>query len=204
VLCWAGAAKRLKDRDTWIGWDAVTCANRLNLVVQLRRFVVPAQSSRPNLASQCLGLLCGAPGVKAMWAKCGPLNQHQRAAIGLKRRDKKSGLLRLPGYDALNDIINQVNPNSLARAINQWLAAHSDISLKNLAIDGKDLGGKGKLGAIVTLCHHHSGAPLAMRTYGGEKIDCGLPVSQTLLKQAAPFSPTPSLPATPSIPKKRH
>ena len=27
VLCWAGAAKRLKDRDTWIGWDVVTCAN---------------------------------------------------------------------------------------------------------------------------------------------------------------------------------
>ena len=26
VLGWAGAAKRLKDRDTWIGWDAVTCA----------------------------------------------------------------------------------------------------------------------------------------------------------------------------------
>ena len=28
VFCWAGAAKRLKDRDEWIGWDAVTCANR--------------------------------------------------------------------------------------------------------------------------------------------------------------------------------
>lgn len=41
VLCWAGAAKHLKDRDTWIGWDAVTCANRLKLAVQLRRFVVP-------------------------------------------------------------------------------------------------------------------------------------------------------------------
>ena len=56
VLCWAGAAKRLKDRDTWIGWDAVTCANRLKLVVQLRRFVVPEGARRPNLASQCLGL----------------------------------------------------------------------------------------------------------------------------------------------------
>jgi hypothetical protein len=37
VLCWGGAAKRLKARDTWIGWDSVTCANRLKLVVQLRR-----------------------------------------------------------------------------------------------------------------------------------------------------------------------
>jgi hypothetical protein len=329
VLCWAGAAKRLKDRDTWIGWDAVTCANRLKLVVQLRRFVVPQEARRPNLASQCLGLalrqlpgawqekygyrpllaesfhdpaihqgtlykvtnwtalgftkgfkrhradfyqdlqspkqlwirplqknaqqllgqpstlpeehrkgiaettcgarsalncktlrslkdafkqvddprnpcnrrhplsallgmityglLCGAPDVKAMWAKCGPLNQHQRAAIGLTRRDPKSGLLKLPGYDALNDIINQVNPNSLAHAINQWLQTNSDLLPKTLAIDGKDLGGKGKLGAIVTLCHHHTGVPLAMRTYSGEKNDCELPVSQILLKQAAPL-----------------
>lgn len=295
VFCWAGAAKRLKDRDAWIGWDAVTCANRLKLVVQLRRFVVPEQSRRPNLASQCLGhalrefpggwqerhgyrpllvesfhdpaihqgtlykatnwtplgftkgfkrhradfyqdlqspkqlwirplqknaqqllaqpgslpeehrqgiaeatcgarsalscktlrslkdafdqvddprnpknrrhplrallgmltygLLCGAPDVKCIWSKCGPLNQHQRAAIGLTRRDMHSGLLTLPGYDALNDIVNQVDPHSLAKAINQWLIGHSDLLPKSLAIDGKDLGGKGRLGAIVTLCH---------------------------------------------------
>jgi hypothetical protein len=329
VLCWAGAAKRLKARDTWIGWDAVTCANRLKLVVQLRRFVVPERSRRANLASQSLGLalrqlpsawyerhgyrpllaesfhdpaihqgtlykvtnwtplgftkgfkrhradfyqdlqspkqlwirplqrttrkllsqpgslpeeyrqgiaestcgarsalncktlrslkdafkqvddprnpknrrhphsamlglltyglLCGAPDVKAIWAKCGPLNQHQRAAIGLTRRDKRTGLLKMPGYDALNDIVNQINPNSLAYAINQWLSSNSDLLPKSLALDGKDLGGKGKLGALVTLCHHHTGAPLAMRTYSGEKSDCELPVSQTLLKQAAPI-----------------
>jgi Domain of unknown function (DUF4338)/DDE_Tnp_1-associated len=287
----AGAAKRLKDRDTCICWDAVTCANRLKLVVQLRRFLVPEESRRPNLASQCLGLalrqlpaawqekhgyrpllaesfndpairqgtlykvtnwtplgftkgfkrhradfyqdlqspkqlwirplqknaqqllatpgllpeehrqgiaqatcgarsalncntlrslkdafkqvddprnskarrhplstmlglltyglLCGAPDVKPIWAKCGPLNQHQRAAIGLTVRDKKSRLLTLPGYDALNDIVNQINPNSLAHAINQWLAANSDLFPKTLALDGKDLGGKGTLGALV-------------------------------------------------------
>ena len=325
VFCWGGAAKRLKDRDTWIRWDAVTCANRLKLVVQLRRFVVAEQSRRPNLASQCLGhalrelpgewqerhgyrpllvesfhdpaihqgtlykatnwtplgftkgfqrhradfyqdmdspkqlwirplqknagqllsqpgtlpeehrkgiaqatcgarsalsckalrslkdafglvddprnpknrrhplgallglltygLLCGAPDVKGIWSKCGPLNQHQRAAIGLKRRDKQSGLLIMPGYDALNDIVNQVDPESLARAINQWLVANSDLLPKSLALDGKDLGGKGKLGALVTLCHHGTGAPLAMRAYTGEKADCELPVSQQLIAE---------------------
>ncbi|MDP3851795.1 MAG: DUF4338 domain-containing protein, partial [Luteolibacter sp.] len=56
VFCWAGAAKRLQDRDEWIGWDAVTCANRLKLIVQLRRFAVIDEHRRPNLASQCLGL----------------------------------------------------------------------------------------------------------------------------------------------------
>lgn len=331
VFCWGGAAKRLKDRDVWIGWDAVTCANRLKLVVQLRRFVIIDSERRPNLASQCLGLalrelpeewqrlhsyrpllaesfhdparhqgtlykvtnwtplgltkgfrrhradfyqdlespkqlwarplqrnalallalpgqlpeahragiagatcgarcalpantlrslrdalrevddprnpksrrhpvgalltllcyglLCGAADVKAIWKLCGPLNQQQRAAIGLTRRCKKSSLLLMPGYDALNDIINRIDPVALAAALNRWLITNSDLLPKTLALDGKDLGGKGKLGAIVTLCHHATGAPLAMATYSGEKDDCELPVSQTLLGQTAAVLP---------------
>jgi|GEM_PF-5355180 len=78
------------------------------------------------------------------------------------------------------------SPPSLAHAINQWLTANSDLLPKSLALDGKNLGGKGKLGALVTLCHHHTGAPLVIRTYSGDKNDCELPVSQTLLKQVAP------------------
>lgn len=331
VLCWGGAAKRLKDRDAWIGWDPVTCANRLKLVVQLRRFAITGGRSRPNLASQavglalrelpaewqrlhgfrpllaesfhdparhqgtlykatnwtrlgltkgfrrhradfyqdlespkrlwirplqknarallghpgqlpeehrpgiaeatcgtrcalsskalrglrdalrevddprhpksrrhplgamlaliCYGLLCGAPDVKAIWKKCGPLSQPQRAAIGLTRRHKLSRQLLMPGYDALNDLVNAVDPAALAAALNQWLISHSDLLPKTLAIDGKDLGGKGSLGAIVTLCHHATGAPLAMATYSGAKDDCELPVSQALLEQAAAVLP---------------
>ncbi len=45
------------------------------------------------LAMLAYGLLCGAPDVKAIWAKCGPLNQHQRDAIGLTRRHPVSGQL---------------------------------------------------------------------------------------------------------------
>lgn len=331
VFCWAGAAKRLKDRDEWIGWDAVTCANRLKLIVQLRRFVILDEHRRPNLASQCLGLalrelavqwqgvhhfrpllvesfhdpavhqgtlykvtnwtalgltkgfrrhradfyqdlespkqlwvrplqknarsllalpgllpdmhqkavaeatcgarcalpnhilrslrdalrqvadprnpksrrhpmspmltlicyglLCGAADVKAIWKKCGPLNQQQRAAVGLTKRCKKSGLLIMPGYDALNDLVNAVDPASLAAALNRWLLANSDLLPKTLAMDGKDLGGKGSLGAIVSLCHHHTGAPLAMATYSGSKEDSELPVGQSLLQQAAEVLP---------------
>lgn len=331
VFCWAGAARRLKDRDEWIGWDAVTCANRLKLVVQLRRFVVVDTHRRPNLASRCVGLalrelpaewqrlhgfrpllaesfhdparhqgtlykvtnwtalgltkgfrrhradfyqdlqspkrlwirplqknarqllsqpgelpgdhragiaettcgarcalpaatlrslrdalrevddprnpksrrhpvsamltlicyglLCGAADVKSIWKKCGPLSQQQRAAIGLTRRHKRSGLLLMPGYDALNDLVNAIDPVALAGALNRWLIANSDLLPKTLALDGKDLGGKGGLGAIVTLCHHATGAPLAMATYSGEKDDCELPVAQALLARAAEVLP---------------
>ena len=80
------------------------------------------------------------------------------------------------------DILNQVDAGSLADALNRWLLAHRDLLPKSLALDGKDLGG-GKLGAIVTLCHQHSGQPLAMRTYSGAKDDCELPVGRRLLEE---------------------
>lgn len=117
----------------------------------------------------CYGLICGAPDVKSIWKKGGSLNQNQRKAIGLTYKHKGSGRLQLPGYDAINDFINKIDSRSLARALNQWLASHSDLLPKSLAIDGKDLGGKGKLGSIVTLCHHNNGQPLAMQTYSGKK-----------------------------------
>jgi len=137
----------------------------------------------------CYGLLCGAADVKAIWKKGGPLNQQQRAAVGLTKRCKNSGLLIMPGYDAFNDLVNTVDPVSLAASLNRWLIANSDLLPKTLAMDGKDLGGKGTLGAIITLCHHRTGAPLAMATYSGAKDDCELPVGQALLKQAAEVLP---------------
>ncbi|MFZ9935731.1 MAG: hypothetical protein ACO3JG_01590 [Luteolibacter sp.] len=64
VLCWGGAAWRLKDRDEWIDWDPVTRANRLALVVQLRRFLVVERARRPNLASRCRLAVQGPPFVR--------------------------------------------------------------------------------------------------------------------------------------------
>ena len=87
VLCWSGAALRLKDRDEWIGWDPLTRGSRLPLVTQ-------------------------------------------------------------------------------------WLAVHQDKLPKSLALDGKDLGHA--LGAIVTLCRHEDGRPVAMGSYSGQKDDCGV------------------------------
>ena len=39
-----------------------------------------------------------------------PLDQNQRRASGLTRRNKKTGLLTMPGYDALNDLVNRIDP----------------------------------------------------------------------------------------------
>ena len=54
LLLWCAPALHLKDRDAWIGWDPLTRAQRLKLIVNQARFLVPAAARRPNLASQIL------------------------------------------------------------------------------------------------------------------------------------------------------
>ena len=91
----------------------------------------------------------------------------------------------MPGYGALNDIVNRIDPVELARALNAWLVENSELLPKSLALDGKSIGAKGRLGGIVTLCFHATGQPLAQRTYSGKKDDCELPVAQRLLDKDA-------------------
>ncbi len=54
LLLWCAPALHLKDRDAWIGWDPLTRAQRLNLIVNQARFLVPEAARRPNLPSQIL------------------------------------------------------------------------------------------------------------------------------------------------------
>lgn len=55
VILWTGSCWHLKARDQWIGWDAVTCSERLQLIVHQGRFLVLEETREPNLASQILG-----------------------------------------------------------------------------------------------------------------------------------------------------
>jgi hypothetical protein len=51
---WAACAYRIKDREEFIGWSALLCAKRRNLIVNNVRFLVMEKSRRPNLASKAL------------------------------------------------------------------------------------------------------------------------------------------------------
>ena len=324
VLCWSGAALRLKDRDEWIDWDPLTRGSRLPLITQLRRFIVLESQRQPNLATRCLGLalrslsghfeekygyrpilaesfsdpdrhegiiykasnwiplgfskgfkrhkvefytdekkpkkywvfplekkaqqllssssplpekfqkgtcqgvagarcainckhlrslsdafyyipdhrgsksrrypkiamfglishglLTGAPDVKSIWKRSAALSQSQRKAIGLTKK-KENGWIVMPSYDAINNFVNGVDPEELGKALNLWLSVHQDKLPRSLALDGKDLGHA--LGAVITLCRHEDGRPVAMASYSGEKDDCELPVAQELLQQSS-------------------
>jgi hypothetical protein len=55
ILIWTSACQRLQDRDECIGWTNSQRAQRLKLVVQLRRYLLLHEAgTRPNLASEIL------------------------------------------------------------------------------------------------------------------------------------------------------
>ena len=54
LLC-TSACQRLQDRDEWIGWTNAQRAQRLKMVVQVRRYLLLHEAgTRPNLASEAL------------------------------------------------------------------------------------------------------------------------------------------------------
>jgi len=56
LLEWGPAARKLADREEWIGWNGLQRAQRLDLIVQNRRFLVLSDARQPNLASRALAL----------------------------------------------------------------------------------------------------------------------------------------------------
>lgn len=56
LLHWGPPARKLADREDWIGWTDLQRAQRLELIVQNRRFLVLSQTRMPNLASRALAL----------------------------------------------------------------------------------------------------------------------------------------------------
>jgi len=127
-----------------------------------------------------LGLLMGARDVRDIWRKVACLNKNQREAIGLCVREKESGRLKMPGYDALNDLLAIVDPAALAGALTAWLQQNAGLLPRSLALDGKSVG-DGRCGMIITLCRHEDGRPVAMAPASGKKEDCEVPVARALL-----------------------
>jgi hypothetical protein len=56
VLCFSAAARRLRARDQWIGWDDRTRAEKLHLIVNNSRFLIRPGVKVPHLASHVLAL----------------------------------------------------------------------------------------------------------------------------------------------------
>lgn len=140
-----------------------------------RRHPLPAM-----LSLIALGLLMGARDVLDIWRKVACLSQSQREAIGLRVRDKQTKRLKMPGYDALNDVLAAVDPEAYAQALTAWLQANTGLLPRSLALDGKSVG-NGRCGMIITLCRHEDGRPVAMAPATGKKEDCEVSEARALL-----------------------
>jgi len=101
-------------------------------------------------------------------------------AVGLRVRDKQSRHLKMPGYDALNDLLAAVEPSAYASALTAWLQANTGVLPRSLAMDGKSVG-DGRCGMIITLCRHEDGRPVAMIPASGKKEDCEVSEARALL-----------------------
>lgn len=128
-----------------------------------------------------LGLLMGGRDMKGIWGKVVKLSQRQREMIGLKVRSKNSGLLRMPGYDCLNDFMNKLDPQAFAVVLTKWLQANQGTLPASLALDGKSIG-NGRAGMIVTLCRHEDGRPVALIPATGKKEDSEVSAARALLE----------------------
>jgi len=66
LMLWSSACQRLQDRDEWIGWNNAQRAQRLKLIVQLKRYLLlHEKGAQPNLASEALA--AGTRALPRLW-----------------------------------------------------------------------------------------------------------------------------------------
>lgn len=62
LLLWCSASLKLKERDVWIGWDHHQRSERLKLVINNARFLIPDAARKPNMASRVLAVAASSVG----------------------------------------------------------------------------------------------------------------------------------------------
>ena len=140
----------------WIGWTNAQRTQQLNLLVQLRRYLLLHEAgTRPNLASEALAAATRAlPGLWQASFSCEPLLVEsfsdiaqiqrfswrllgsQRAALGFRRKPGKA-TFRMPGYSVYRDVLIALDLDAFAQMLSAWLSDHRGSLPAALALDGK-------------------------------------------------------------------
>lgn len=107
----------------------------------------------------CMGLLAGRKNLAEIHRFGQFLNQQQRQWLDFLPKPRGVVGRRAPSYTALYHLLKLLDPNVLATALNQWLAAHHGTLPRALALDGKYVR---DLVLTVALSEHESGAPVAI------------------------------------------
>lgn len=107
----------------------------------------------------CMGLLAGRKNLAEIYRFGQFLTQQQRQ--WLRFLPKRGGVTgrRAPSYQALYTLMRALDPEVLATALNEWLAANHGTLPRALALDGKYVR---DLVLTLALSEHETGAPVAM------------------------------------------
>lgn len=107
----------------------------------------------------CLGLLAGRKNLAEIHRYGQFLTQRQRGWLGFLPNPKGRPGRRAPSYKALYHLLGHLKADTLAGALNGWLAAHEGSLPRALALDGKYVR---DLLLTLALSEHESGAPVAV------------------------------------------
>lgn len=137
-------------------------------MVSLRSFVMenmtdPRRSNRSfPFASMitfiAMALLAGRGSLAAIHRYGQFLTDAHRRALDWPPKKHASGR-KAPSYNAIRNLLRQLDPEAFAKCISQWLAQHQGQLPRALALDGKWV--RDRL-LSVTLSEHESGAPVAV------------------------------------------
>lgn len=107
----------------------------------------------------CMGLLAGRKNLAEIYRFGQFLTQQQRGWLGFLPKGNGALGRRAPSYQALYNLLRQLDPEVLATTLNTWLDSHHGILPRALALDGKYVR---DLVLTLALSEHESGAPTAM------------------------------------------
>ncbi len=82
--------------------------------------------------------LSGMRGYKDIWVWASTLSQANRARFRCRFRNRRR---EVPSVTVIRNVMIQVGPEALDRAINNWLAAHYGDTHESIAVDGKTMRG---------------------------------------------------------------
>lgn len=107
----------------------------------------------------CIGLFAGRKNLASIYRYGQFLTPQQRGWLNFPPKLRGGSGRRAPSYKALYNLLKKLDPNSLADALNSWLAAHHGTLPRALALDGKYIH---DLLLTLALSEHESGAPVAV------------------------------------------
>jgi len=137
----------------------------------------------PVLTIVCMALLAGRRDIAQIHRFGQSLQQPQRRSLCLPRKPNTK-FWQVPDYNVYYHLLNRIDPDALARLLNDWLQSRAGDLPDTLAMDGKMI--RQHIGTL-TLASHETKAPRATAVYDQKENTkrCELKAAQQLIQTIA-------------------